>query len=232
LNAPACCNRHRAPPRAVRVHIPSRLEYVNVARPGRTGHRTPPYVRRDARGDCSHKAGREARKALTGRGREDFARAFHPAAEDGVCPCAVQLTRRGTPSQGPSRITRAINKDRQGLAVKGPPPPPVSFKRPAEEHTPAVQMARNGRSQRPVLVRWLMRGSASGAVIRSPVIRSPKGKIRRRSSKHVTARRPEPSGAHSAACVALGSAIVTTGPARAPILRTSHTCRGIPPSRT
>jgi len=83
-----------------------------------------------------------------------------------------------------------------------------------------------------VLVRWLMRGSASGAVIGSPMIRSPKGKIRRRSSKHVTARRPEPSGAHSAACVALGSAIVTTGPARAPILRTSHTCRGIPRSRT
>ena len=50
-----------------------------------------------------------------------------------------------------------------------------------------------------MLVRWLMRGSASGAVIRPPVIRSPKGKIRRRSSKHVTARRPEPSGAHSAA---------------------------------
>jgi len=83
-----------------------------------------------------------------------------------------------------------------------------------------------------VLVRWVMRGSASGAVIGSPVIRSPKGKIRRRSSKHVTARRPEPSGAHSAACVALGSAIVTTGPARAPILRTSHTCRGVPRSRT
>lgn len=116
LNAPACCNRHGAPPRAVRVHIPSRLEYVNVARPGRTGHRTPPYVRRDARRDCSHQAGREARKALTGRGREDFARAFHPAAEDGVCPCAVQLTRRGTPSQGPSRIAGAINKDCQGLA--------------------------------------------------------------------------------------------------------------------
>ena len=121
LNAPARCNRHRAPPRAIRVHILSRLEYVNVARRGRTGHRTPPYVRRDARGDCSHQAGREARKALTGRGREDFARAFHPAAEDGVCPCAVQLTRRRTPSQWPSRITGAINKDRRGLAVRGPP---------------------------------------------------------------------------------------------------------------
>ena len=120
----------------------------------------------------------------------------------------------------------------QGPSGTGSERPSSDFKRPDEEHTPAVQMARNGRSQRPVLVRWLMRGSASGAVIRPPVIRSPKGKIRRRSSKHVTARRPEPSGAHSAACAALGSAIVTTGHARAPILRTSHTCRGIPRSRT
>jgi len=232
LNAPACCNRHGAPPRAVRVHILSHLEYVNVARPGRTGHRTPPYVRRDARRDCSHQAGREARKALTGRSREDFARAFHPAAEDGVCPCTVQLTpERNAISgaisyhRGPSTRTVRDWQERSSTATSG-------FKRPAEEHTPAVQMARNGRSQRPVLVRWLMRGSASGAEIGSPMIRSPKGKIRRWSSKHVTARRPEPSGAHSAACVALGSAIVTTGPARAPILRTSHTCRGVPRSRT
>ena len=170
LNAPACCNRHGAPPRAVRVHIPSRLEYVNVARPGRTGHRTPPYVRRDARRDCSHQAGREARKALTGRSREDFARAFHPAAEDGVCPCAVQLTPERNAISGAISYHRGHQQGLSWTGRRGPPRPPVSFKRPAEEHTPAVQMARNGRSQRPVLVRWLMRGSASGAVIGSPMI--------------------------------------------------------------